>query len=269
MSYLEVVKNYQDWNNLNLYISKDEFMRVNPDNQYFINSLRGSHADLCINCKDEIDNNCEITKLQTKFFNEKNQKRNDEIGTLKKCPAVIDLFNTGIIIPAWCDMEFEAVIVDNDKNKRTILAVDKEKQPLATIHTTPQVDFKKMHFKVSHNFSIKFALPYRVFSDHLIMHKSIFWLGDSPFRVVEGIQDTNGLSSINLNTIWNLEDGMRWVVPKGYPLFWIMEVPKDSVNAEHQIIQYEDIDWVKAKNILLKDSNVHKVNGYRSNSKNV
>ena len=267
MSYLDVVKKYQNWNNLKLYITKDEFMEVNPDNQYFINSLRGSHTDLCINCKDEIDNDCDITKLQTEFFNKKNTERKDNIGTLKKCPAIIDLFNTGIVIPAWTDMSFEAVIVNNDPNKRTILAVDKDKQPLATIHTTPQVDFKKMFFNVSHNFSIKFALPYRIFSKHLIMHKSIFWLGDAPFRVVEGIQDTNGLSSINLNTIWNLQDGQKWEIEKGYPLFWIMEIPKETVNQKHEIIQYEDINWDKAKKILLKDSNVHKANGYRTNIK--
>ena len=266
LSYLQVVKEYQNWNNINNFASREEGLRVVNEEIFFYSKSKGSHFTTCKTCQS--GSVCDVLEYEKELTDKRYKKLNNRISTMKRCPALIDLFKTGIIIPAWTDMSFEGTIIDNDINKKTILALDNNKEPIATIHTKPQVDFQEMNFNVSHNFSIKFTIPYRIFSKELIMHKSIFWLGELPFRVVEGIQDTTGLSSININTIWKLENGERWEIKKGTPLFWIIEIPKKSVNEKHEIIEYENINWDKMQEIDFKDRNVKNLGGYRENIKN-
>jgi hypothetical protein len=265
LSYLEVIKKYQNWDNINNFASREEALKIVNEEMFFYATNKGSHLTTCKTCQSGVD--CDVLEYEKKLTDKRYEKLNNRISTMKRCPALIDLFKTGVIIPAWTDMSFEAIIVDDDINKKTILALDSNREPIATIHTKPQVDFHKMNFDVSHNFSIKFSLPYRIFSKELIMHKSIFWLGELPFRVVEGIQDTAGLSTININTIWKLENGQRWEVKKGTPLFWILEIPRNSVNQKHEVVEYDNIDWDKLKKIDYKDRNVKTINGYRNNQK--
>ena len=267
LSYLEVIQKYQNWNEIKSFALDEEHIRIRDNEVFFWETSRGSHNDICINCRDKVDIDCEILNYEMTLSEAKEQRLNDKLPTMKRCPALIDLFNTGVIIPAWEDMIFEATIIDNDKSKLTLVVLDKDNNPIATSHTKPQVDFIGMNFDVSHNHSVKFTIPYRIFSKELIMHKSIFWLGELPFRVVEGIQDTQGVSSININTIWKLETGQRWTVKKGTPMFYIMEIPRDSVNAKHDIVQYEDLDWDKLKQINMGDREVRLTNGYRNNQR--
>ena len=142
-------------------------------------------------------------------------------------------------------------------------------EPIANFHTVPQIDFDEMNFNVSHNLSVKLRFPYRIEASEgmLIYAKSVFWLGEMPFRVVEGIQDTHALSEINLNTIWNIDEGMRYVLKKGEPIVHIFEVPKESVGAKAEIIQFEDIDWDYWKDVDDFERNVRAINGYRENQK--
>ena len=101
----------------------------------------------------------------------------------------------------------------------------------------------------------------------LLYMKSLFWIGELPFRVIEGLQDTSALSEINLNTIWKIDEGMKYVLQKGDPIVHIFEVPKDSVGAKNEIVQFEDIDWDYWKEVDDFERNVRKINGYRNNQR--
>ena len=269
MTYLEVIKEYQHWDEITSFASREESIEIRNNDVFFMDSNRGSHTDMCQLCTDQQDKSCDVVITENKLLDERYKKTNEQIATVKRCPALIDLFKTGVVIPAWTDMWFESAMVDNDPNKVTLIAMDSNNKPICTMHSAPQIDLIKMNFDVTHNHTVKFILPYRIFSTEYIIHKSLFWLGELPFRVVEGIQDTNGLTSINLNTIWNLPLGERWEVKKGTPLFHIMEVPRNSIGAKHDIVQYEDLDWDRLKELDIKDRQVKSLGGYRKNQNNM
>ena len=264
-SYIEAMKKFANFDSIKNFASIED----RQTDFYFVENVNGNHTDVCKTCLDGNRAECETLQRDIQLDREKNEHWGNKIATFKKCPAIIDLFRTGIILPAWEDLHFEATIVDNDPNKRTLLATNKDFQPVANFHTVPQIDFDKMNFDVSHNLSVKLRFPYRIeASDGMLLYmKSLFWIGELPFRVIEGLQDTSALSEINLNTIWKIDEGMKYVLQKGDPIVHIFEVPKDSVVAKNEIVQFEDIDWDYWKEVDDFERNVRKINGYRNNQR--
>ena len=260
ISYLDAVKKYQDWDNIQQFAEYDVELQ-HP----FITRTDSTHPYYCPNCEKETNPECPIHQEEIAIRDSKYETHAGKVPTMKRCPAIIDTLNSGAVLCAWDDFYFEATEIQNHLLNKTIFAYTDGFKPAHFYHTTPQVDFIEMGFDVSHNMSVKLFMPYRLetSNDNLILYKDLFWLGSMPFKVVEGLQDMNAFSGMFINTIWNIEDGTKVIIKKGTPIVHLLEVPKSTLEP-FEIVNPEDLDKEYYQSIIDQEKVVLGKNGYRN-----
>lgn len=265
ISYLEAVKKYQNWDNIKQWADFDS------DKAYpFIERKDNSHPLYCKNCKglEQTDSNCPIHLEEVRIVEERQATHKGTTPTIKRCPAIIDTLNSGVVLVAYEDMYFEATEVTNHPLKETIFSYTDNFQPNQYHHTTPQFDLFEMGFDVSHNISVKIHFPYRIETDknHLILLKDLFWLGDMPFKIVEGLQDFNSFGGIFVNTFWKIPKGKKVIIKKGTPIVHLLEVPKSTLQP-FEIVERHELPDEYFNNIIEEEKIILSKNGYRKKQK--
>lgn len=259
ISYLDAVRKYQDWDNLKQWMEYDE-SKAHP----FIEKAGSNHPLYCPNCEDFTYSNCPIHLEEVRIVEERYATHEGKMPTIKRCPAIVDSLNSGVVLVAWENLYFEAVEVKDHPLGRTIFAYTDNLVPNQYHHTTPQFDLFEMGFDVSHNISVKIHFPYRVEtdSDHLILLKDLFWLGSMPYKVVEGLQDFNAFGGIFVNTIWNIPDGKKIVIKKGTPLVHLLEVPRSTLDP-FEVVEKDDLPDGYLEDLIVEEKQILSKNGYR------
>ena len=260
ISYLEAVKKYQDWDNIK------QWAKFDVDAAYpFVESQESQHHLYCPNCDDYTNSECTIFKEELSIIDTRYQTHIGKLPTIKRCPAIVDSLNSGVVLVAHENMYFEATEIENHPLKKTIFSYTDGFKPNQYHHTTPQFDLFEMGFDVSHNISVKINFPYRIETDkdHLVLLKDLFWLGSLPFKIVEGLQDFNAFGGIFVNTFWNIKDGDKVIIEKGTPIVHCIEVPKSTLEP-FEIVERDELPEEYFTNIIEEEKQILAKNGYRN-----
>lgn len=266
ISYLKALGN--DWKKIPTHFWSDEF----NDDEWALSGTEGNHGQLCKQCKEAVNDMSKMCELGVDLQKHHHEKfadldvKKQKIPSLKKCPGIVDYLQTGVILPAWDDLHFEnTTLKSSEGDKQTLFATDSNGKAVGTAHVPPQVDPKKMGFDVSHNISVKLGFPYRVRTneDYYTLIKYPWWLGESCYTVVEGITASGFYGILNVNTLWNIEPGMKVVIPKGEPFIHLIPVPTSAVKEKFEIVQYEDMSDEDWKNMQKEEFDILRHNAYK------
>ena len=77
MTYLEVVKKYQHWNEIAAFASKEEALEIRNKHVFFVDTNRGSHTDMCQLCTDKQDVSCDVIIEEGRLLEERYEKTED------------------------------------------------------------------------------------------------------------------------------------------------------------------------------------------------
>ena len=141
-------------------------------------------------------------------------------GTVKRCPAIVDLISEGFIIPMWCDF-----LLQNDGK---ILEWDNKKFPYGIeYHNTAQIynwPLKKNDFPEG----VKFNNPWRIYTPpgYSVMFTQPTYQFENRFTVLPGIVETDSYHHINFPTIVHTKKDM--IIERGTPFIQVIPFKRDD-----------------------------------------
>ena len=141
-------------------------------------------------------------------------------GTVKRCPAIIDLISEGFIIPMWCD-----VLLQNDGN---ILEYDNKNFPYGIeFHQNLQIynwPLKKNDFKEG----VKFVNPWRIYTPpgYSVMFTQPTYQFENRFTVLPGIVETDKYHHINFPSIIHTKKDI--IIERGTPFIQVIPFKRDD-----------------------------------------
>lgn len=141
-------------------------------------------------------------------------------GTVKRCPAIVDLISEGFIIPMWCD-----VLLQNDGN---ILEYDNKNFPYGIeFHQNVQIynwPLKKNDFKEG----VKFVNPWRIYTPpgYSVMFTQPTYQFENRFTVLPGIVETDKYHHINFPSIIHTKKDI--IIDRGTPFIQVIPFKRDN-----------------------------------------
>ena len=153
-------------------------------------------------------------------------------GTVKRCPAIVDLITEGYIIPMWCDYLIQR---DMDTfewdNKNFPYGID--------FHSKEQIkgwDLKKTDFKEG----IKFQNPWRIYTPpgYSVIFMTPTYQFEKRFTVLPGIVETDSYHHINFPSIWHTTKDT--VIERGTPFIQVIPFKRDQWNLDVSQMNDED-----------------------------
>ena len=174
-------------------------------------------------------------------------------GTVKRCPAIVDLITEGFIIPMWADL-----LIQRDMDT---LEYDNRKFPYGIeFHSAEQIkgwNLKKTDFKEA----VKFINPWRIYTPpgYSVMFMTPTYQFEKRFTVLPGIVETDTYHHINFPSIWHTTKDS--IIERGTP--FIQVIPFKRNDWDIKVDQMNDHD--------LNEDNIEKIeistkfkNAYRS-----
>jgi hypothetical protein len=141
-------------------------------------------------------------------------------GTVKRCPAIVDLISEGFIIPMWSDF-----LLQNDG---TILEWDNKNFPYGIeFHNTAQIynwPLKKNDFPEG----VKFTNPWRIYTPpgYSVMFTQPTYQFEKRFTVLPGIVETDSYHHINFPTIIHTKKDI--IIERGTPFIQVIPFKRDD-----------------------------------------
>ena len=141
-------------------------------------------------------------------------------GTVKRCPAIVDLISEGFIIPMWCDFliqrDMETLEWDN---KNFNYGID--------FHSKKQIkgwDLKKTDFPEG----VKFINPWRIYTPkgYSVMFMTPTYQFEKRFTVLPGIVETDSYHHINFPSIWHTTKDA--IIKRGTPFIQVIPFKRDD-----------------------------------------
>jgi len=154
-------------------------------------------------------------------------------GTVKRCPAIVDLITDGFIIPMWSDFliqrDMETFEWDNKNFKYGI-----------EFHSKEQIEgwnLKKTDFPEG----IKFVNPWRIYTPkgYSVLFMTPTYQFEKRFTVLPGIVETDSYHHVNFPSIWHTTKDA--VIERGTPFIQVIPYKRDSWNLE--VSQMNDLDY--------------------------
>lgn len=142
-------------------------------------------------------------------------------GTVKRCPAIVDLLTEGFIIPMWADFlvqrDMETLEWDN---KGTI-------QYGIEFHGKKQIegwDLKKTDFPEG----VKFVNPWRIYTPpgYSVMFMPPTYQFEKRFTVLPGIVETDSYHHVNFPTVWHTTKDA--IIERGTPFIQVIPFKRDD-----------------------------------------
>lgn len=154
-------------------------------------------------------------------------------GTVKRCPAIVDLITEGFIIPMWCDFliqrDMETFEWDNKNFKYGI-----------DFHSEEQIkgwNLKKTDFKEG----IKFQNPWRIYTPkgYSVMFMTPTYQFEKRFTVLPGIVETDNYHHINFPSIWHTTKDA--IIERGTPFIQVIPFKRDVWDFDLSQMNDEDL----------------------------
>jgi len=142
-------------------------------------------------------------------------------GTVKRCPAIVDLITEGFIIPMWADF-----LIQRDME---ILEWDNKGVPEYGIdfHSNKQIynwNLKKTDFPEG----VKFNNPWRIYTPpgYSVMFMPPTYQFEKRFTVLPGIVETDSYHHVNFPTIWHTTKDA--IIERGTPFIQVIPFKRDD-----------------------------------------
>ena len=185
------------------------------------------------NMSDSIEISAVHEKGKPEYFGKKGTTaKKHTSGTVKRCPAIVDLITEGFIIPMWCDflIQRDMEIFEWD-NKNFPYGID--------FHSKEQIkgwDLKKTDFKEG----IKFQNPWRIYTPpgYSVMFMTPTYQFEKRFTVLPGIVETDSYHHINFPSIWHTTKDA--VIERGTPFIQVIPFKRDEWNLNVSQMNTED-----------------------------
>tara|TARA_B100000029_G_C17283761_1_gene854390 strand:- start:179 stop:820 length:642 start_codon:yes stop_codon:yes gene_type:complete len=172
-----------------------------------------------------MDSHIEIPAVHEKdkknYFGKKEETAKKHTGgTVKRCPAIVDLLTEGFIIPMWSDFlvqrDMETMEWDN-KNFRYGIEFHSKQQ----IHGW---ELKKTDFPEG----VKFINPWRIYTPpgYSVMFIPPTYQFEKRFTVLPGIVETDSYHHINFPTIWHTTKDA--IIERGTPFIQVIPFKRDD-----------------------------------------
>ena len=154
-------------------------------------------------------------------------------GTVKRCPAIVDLITEGFIIPMWSDFLIQ-------RDMETFEWDNKNFQYGIEFHSKEQIkgwNLKKTDFPEG----IKFTNPWRIYTPkgYSVMFMTPTYQFEKRFTVLPGIVETDSYHHINFPSIWHTTKDA--VIERGTPFIQVIPFKRDEWNLN--ISQMNDLDY--------------------------
>lgn len=156
-------------------------------------------------------------------------------GTVKRCPAIVDLLTEGFIIPMWADFliqrDMETLEWDNKGN--TQYGID--------FHGKAQIAGWKLK-KTDFPEGVKFVNPWRIYTPpgYSVMFMPPTYQFEKRFTVLPGIVETDSYHHINFPTIWHTTKDA--IIERGTPFIQVIPFKRDDWSHTTSQMNQEDFD---------------------------
>lgn len=177
-----------------------------------------------------------------KMYHDDRPDMYDSVGTLKNCPGFINLYKTGFILPAWCDIQ-----VNTFKNGE-IDVLQASSHPQRT-DSVAHADFQlgapenKTFNNLIHT---KFHPPWQIHEKTgirmLMTAPSWNQYPSMVPNIVPGIVDIKCAMQANINTFWP-KISKRYEIEAGTPMLHIIPLTEDHVELKTHLVTQDE--WVK------------------------
>ena len=141
-------------------------------------------------------------------------------GTVKRCPAIIDLISGGYIIPMWSDF-----LLQNDG---TLLEWDNKNFPYGIeFHNNSQIYNWKLD-KKDFKEGVKFSNPWRIYTPpgYSVMFLAPYYQFEKRFTVLSGIVETDSYHAINFPTLIHTQKDI--IIERGTPFIQVIPFKRDD-----------------------------------------
>ena len=145
-------------------------------------------------------------------------------GTVKRCPAIIDLIATGYIIPMWADF-----LLQNDGN---ILEWDNKQFPYGIeYHSNSQIYNWKLG-KNDFREGVKFTNPWRIYTPpgYSVLFTAPYYQFEKRFTVLPGIVETDRYHHINFPTLIHTRKDI--IIERGTPFIQVIPFKRDDFDLD-------------------------------------
>lgn len=173
------------------------------------------------NMSDYIETSGNYEKTQARYFDRKGDTaKKHTSGTVKRCPAIVDLITEGFIIPMWAD-----TLVQRDMDT---LEYDNKNFPYGIeFHGKDQIkgwDLKKTDFPEG----VKFINPWRIYTPkgYSVMFMPPTYQFEKRFTVLPGIVETDSYHHVNFPTIWHTTKDA--IIERGTPFIQVIPFKRDD-----------------------------------------
>ena len=160
-------------------------------------------------------------KGKPNYFSKKGETaKKHTSGTVKRCPAIVDLITEGFIIPMWSDFlvqrDMETFEWDNKNFKYGI-----------EFHSKEQIkgwDLKKTDFPEG----VKFANPWRIYTPpgYSVMFMAPTYQFEKRFTVLPGIVETDSYHHVNFPSVWHTTKDA--IIERGTPFIQVIPFKRDD-----------------------------------------
>lgn len=175
-------------------------------------------------------------------------------GTVKRCPAIIDLLTEGFIIPMWADFLVQRDMETLEWDNKGMLQYGIE------FHGKQQITGWKLK-KTDFPEGVKFINPWRIYTPkgYSVMFMQPTYQFENRFTVLPGIVETDSYHHINFPTIWHTTKDA--VIDRGTPFIQVIPFKRDEFDLDvGQMTDKQLQDDLLEKNEL----NTKFKNAYRS-----
>ena len=164
-------------------------------------------------------------------------------GTVKRCPAIVDLITEGFIIPMWCDY-----LLQRNKNE---LEWDNKNFPYGIeFHPNNQIynwDLRKADFPEG----VKFVNPWRIYTPpgYSVMFMTPTYQFEKRFTVLPGIVETDKYHHVNFPTIIHTTKDL--IIDRGTPFLQVIPFKRENFNLDvGQMSEKQVYEDTAQKNML-------------------
>jgi len=162
-------------------------------------------------------------ELEGKYFN-----HSKPIGTAKKCPSFIDVFNNGFVIPAPCDIWLQYDSNKEEWHVETGIRSGNFKIPF-TVHPTQQYLDHVPNAPYEYIFKLDNLWSVITPNGYSIMQLPMFWHHNPNFEVPYGIIHTDQYHEVNVQIM--MRKGLKEITIKmGEPLCYIVPYKREEYN---------------------------------------
>lgn len=184
--------------------------------------------------KDFVEVDAVHEKNKPNYFGKKGDTaKKHTSGTVKRCPAIVDLITEGFIIPMWSDFLIQ-------RDMETFEWDNKNFQYGIEFHSKEQIkgwNLKKTDFPEG----IKFTNPWRIYTPkgYSVIFMTPTYQFEKRFTVLPGIVETDSYHHINFPSIWHTTKDA--VIERGTPFIQVIPFKRDEWNLN--ISQMNDLDY--------------------------